>query len=209
MAIPAIFTWPVPDTQAISLTQSIGAAGNLLINGHLAYTTIVTFLGFGRTVSLTSANDNSGVNFTITGSRYGNPIIETIAGPNADTVETVNVFDTITSITADAAVNGVSAGTGTTGATNWFNSNYHRNVLGQTIQVVVTGTINYTYQTTLDDVQTNTTPTTFPTIVNLTAATTNQIGSYFAPARYSKISINSSTGTGSLVATFLEQGILG
>ena len=209
MAIPAVFAWPLSDTQAISLTQSTGATGNLLLNGNLALNGFVVFQGLGRTVSLTSAGDNSGVNFTITGSRYGRPIVEVIAGPNADTVETVNVFDTINSISVSAAVTAVSVGTGTTGATNWFNSNYHRNVLGQTVQVIVTGTINYTYLTTLDDVDTNPTPTGFPTIVGMTAATTNQIGSYLSPARFSKISINSSNATGALVATFLEQGILG
>jgi hypothetical protein len=207
MAIPAVFTWPLSDTQAISLTQNTGAAGNLLLNGNLALNGFVVFQGFGRTVSLTSAGDNSGVNFTITGSRYSHPIVETIAGPNADTVETVNVFDTITSISVDGAVTAVSAGTGTTGATDWFNSNYHATVLGMTIQVIVTGTITYSFQTTLDDVQTNPTPTVFTPVVNLTAATTTQIGFYNNTARYSKISITASNATGSLVATFLQQGI--
>lgn len=207
MAIPAVFTWPVLDTQAISLTQTLGAAGNLLINGNLSFNSSVILQGIGRTVSLTSVGDNSGVNFTITGTRYTRPVVETITGPNANTVYTTNFFDTITSISVDAAVTAVSAGTGTTGETNWYNSNYHATVLGMTIQVVATAIITYSFQTTLDDVQINSTPTVATPVVNLTAATNTQIGFYNNSTRYSKLSITVSNATGSLVATFLQQGI--
>lgn len=207
MAIPAVFTWPVPDTQAISLTQTLVAAGNLLINGNLSFNSSVALQGIGRTVSLTSTGNNSGVNFTITGTRYGRPVTETRAGPNVNTVETTAIFDTITSISVNGAVTAVSAGTGSTGETNWYNSNYHATVLGMTIQVGATAAITYSFQTTLDDVQINSTPTVSTPVVNLTAATTTQIGFYNNSTRYSKIVITASDLTGSLVATFLQQGI--
>lgn len=205
MAIPAVFTWPVRDTQAISLTQTLGAAGNLLINGHLAFYPYVALDGIGRTVSLTSAGDNSGVNFTITGTRYSRPVVETIAGPNANTVETTAIFDTITSISVDGAVTAVSAGTGTTGETNWYNFNYHMGTPNMSIQTTVTGTIDYSFQVTLDDVQTNLTPNAFSPF--MTNATNNQFQFQFFNCQYANIIINSSNNTASLVATFLQGGI--
>lgn len=208
MARPTVFKWPAPDTQAVSLTQSLGAAGNLLINGTLAnlFYGNAVFPGIYRKVTLTSVNNLAAINFTITGTYQGNTISEVLAGPNNNTVSSVNLYDSITSISTNGAVAAVSSGTGTTGKTHWFNSNNQSRFFNLSIQVVVAGTINYTFQTTLDDLQTVATPTTFNPIVALIGATTSQLASYSSPTLYSSIVINSSTN-GSLVSTFLQQGI--
>lgn len=213
MAIPAVFTWPAAATQAISATQTLAGAGNLLINGTLAQTLTggspyVIFPNISRTVSLTSVNNLSGVNFTITGTYRGAAQTETRVGPNNNTVYTTALFDSITSISTNGAAAAVSAGSGTTGQTQWYNFNYHAIYPSMSAQIVVTGSPNITYSWTftLDDIQTNASPATFTPVASLTGATTSQFGAFSDPVRFCCIQVSAAT-TGSLVATFLQQGI--
>lgn len=214
MARRVVFTWPAANTTDVAALQTLGAAGTIVINGNLAQpingiTTpnYVLFLGISRTVSLTSVNNLSAVHFTITGTFRGTTQTETRVGPNNNTVLTTALFDTITSITTDAAVTAVSVGSGTTGQTHWKNSNYDSTVVSMAVAVVVTGTITYSFITTLDDVQVTSTPNVFTPEMAMTAATASELINYFTPTAYSAIQITAAT-TGSLVVTFLEQGIL-
>lgn len=227
MSNPKIFNWPAPSTTAVALGQTLGGAGVLVLNGGLVNTgqpiPQAVFAGISRTVSLTSTANLSGRNFSIYGTYNGAIISETRTGPNNNTVETTAIFDTVTAVSVDGAVaTNVSVGTGTTGHTHWYKYNYHASVYGFGVQVVVANTINYTFQSTLDDVQTNSSPTAFATINNMSSATTSQIGgnailnltetggNYQAfvpiPFNYCRVLINSSTN-GSLVATYIQQGI--
>jgi hypothetical protein len=74
------------------------------------------------------------------------------------------------------------------------------------VQVVATGTINWTFNVTLDDV-TLVIPTLFAPDTNLTAQTGNAFDTVTDPLNYYNITINSSTN-GSLVATFIQQGVV-
>lgn len=69
-----------------------------------------------RAITLTSAANLSAINFTITGLDYHNRVIvQTLAGPNANTVTTLKTFQAVYSVTADAAVpSNVSVGTSDT-----------------------------------------------------------------------------------------------
>lgn len=58
--------------------------------------------GYASSISITSGADIHAINFTITGTFNGNNIVEVLAGANNDTVSSVNLFDTITSIVASA-----------------------------------------------------------------------------------------------------------
>lgn len=111
--------WPAQDLQAVALSQTLGAAGSLTLNGTYSTLTSSTIsflnLGFIRNVSLTSTSNISGVNFTISGVQNTTLVTETIAGPNNNTVYTTNAFDIISSITTDKATLAVKAGTGLTG----------------------------------------------------------------------------------------------
>lgn len=214
MARRVVFTWPAANATDVSALQSLAGAGSLLINGNLAVfingitgPTYVLFPGISRTVSLTSTNNLSGVNFTITGTFMGAAQTQTIAGPNDDTVFTTSLFDTVTSVSTNGTVNNVSVGSGTTGQTHWKNSNYYSTVANMSISVVVSGTITYSFITTLDNVNTHPAPTIFTPITAMTGATTNELGSYTAATAYSAIQITAATN-GSLTATFIEQGIL-
>lgn len=210
MAHPIVYSWLAADTVGVANTQTLGAAGSLILDGTLLIASsmrpYISFNGVSRTVSLTSVNNLGGVNFTITGYLNGTLQSETRVGPNNNTVYTTALFDTVTSITTSAAAAAVSAGSGTTGRTHWYDYNYHATVIGFTAQAVVTGTITYSFETTLDDVNTVAAPTVATPIAGMTAATTTQYAVYNNTMRYCCIHITAATD-GALAITFLQQGI--
>ena len=210
MAQPSIIKWIAADTAAIALTQTLLAAGKLLLNGHLSVSNnpVVNLWPMERTITLTSANNLSAVNFTIKGTFNGVITSEVLAGPNNNTVNSVNFYDSIISITTNAAVNGVSSGIGNTGSTSYYIHDYNKYFFNISFNIIVTGTINYT----LDGVLVNpnvTSPTTgaFNLGVNTTNATTNQFLSFVYPIAASYILINSSVGNATLTEEILQQSI--
>jgi hypothetical protein len=210
MADPKVYTWPVPGANTIALLQTYGAAATLILNGTLNGSqpnNYVNFGGYSRLITLTSVNNLSAINITITGTLNGVAQTETLAGPNANTVASTKNFSTITSITTNGAITAMSVGTGTTGFTNWFTFDEHTSVANLAVAVNVTGTINYSFQVTLDDVQTNATPLCFTPVTTLTGASTDILGNYTAPFLYGRILVNSSGADGTLIATFVQQGL--
>lgn len=112
------YVFPASINTEIAQVQSLGAAGTMLLNGPYADPTRVNpnvsilSQGFSSVVSLTSVNNNSAVEFTVNGYQNGVFITETIAGPNNDSVETTGIYDSVSSITTSAAIDGVSSGIG-------------------------------------------------------------------------------------------------
>lgn len=203
MARPIVINWPVTSNTVIAALQTLTGAGTLTLTSSP-----YNFIGITRTITLTSGNNLSGVNFTITGTLNGASISEVLAGPNSNTVTSVNIYDSIISITTNAAAAAVSAGTGTTGRTRWINFDYDQLIMNYSVQVtVVATTINYTFNTTLDDVNTVASPTLTTLATGLTGATTTQFASLTIPVNYGCVTINSSNSTGTLIATILIQGI--
>lgn len=119
MAQSTTYEWPVSDVEAVCVLQDKVGAGNLNLNGKLAtsFSGQVSFIraGFSRSVSITSTNNLSAVNFTISGAQNGALITEIIAGPNNNTVYSTKIYDVIASISVSGTVNGVKVGTGKTG----------------------------------------------------------------------------------------------
>lgn len=180
----------------------------------------IEFYHLERTITLTSpaSVNNSGVNFTITGTnQYGTVITEVLAGPNANTVTSVNRYHTITSIVPDGEFFSMSMGTGSTGIIQWLYLNQTQNPPNTVIQVNVTGTINYSVTQTLDNQGSyvnsggsysyveNITPASFAVVAAMTAATTDQIYNLATAAAGLQTIINSSTG-GSLIFTVQQPG---
>jgi hypothetical protein len=101
----------------IAAVQLLAAAGNLTLNGSVV-SSGVAYLDVPRNVTLTVATTNhSAITFTITGKdEFGNTMVETIAGPNNNTVSGIKAFAQVTRVAANAAIatNGVSVGFGTT-----------------------------------------------------------------------------------------------
>ena len=105
------YNWPTPVVNGISLFQTLTANIPMLLNGSYVnkITGTINFIDFGIVprITLNSAANLSGINFLITGYQNGVFISETLTGPNANTVTSVNCFDTLLQIIP----------TGTTGST--------------------------------------------------------------------------------------------
>lgn len=98
----------INDTDYLALAQALAAAGDLVLETAPSQN-VVTAQG----VTLTSAGNLAGVNFTIYGlDEYGNAQQETLAGPNATTVTSANKYTRVTRIAADAGTgaNNIEAG---------------------------------------------------------------------------------------------------
>jgi hypothetical protein len=209
MARPRLYIWPIPDAAAICQLQSTSGAGNLLLNGNITisldFPGRAVFPGITRTVSLTSANDLSGENFIITGLLNGSIISETIAGPNANTIETTAIFDEVTAVHVSGAVSAVRIGTGTTGRTHWYTYNYNVTYNFVNVQISqLTGTINWTVNATFDDVATISTPFLTPIFG---PSSDDEFGfGEFVSFKYAALFINSSGDDGSLQYNYMEQG---
>lgn len=148
----AQFVFPDANTQDVCLIQDTTGNVNLVLNGNLASGGDVSFInnGYARQLSFTSANDLSGASFTIYGVQNGVAIIETITGPDTNTVYSVNIYDVVTNITSSIAVSGISIGTGHSGffqllmptISGISNLNYNF-TLGSTFGTNVIGTTVY------------------------------------------------------------------
>lgn len=192
----------------ICLSQTPTAAftinGALLLNGSGAV------LDTARRVLFTPAADESAKTFTIIGTNAsGMPQTEVIAGTNATAFYTNLDFKTVTSITiSTAAAGAITVGTNGIASSAWVRmDDYAPSLIS--LQANVSGTVNYTVQTTLDDPNSPTNPVNpySVTWVNSSdvavvgVAATAQSNFMFAPI-FAKVTLNS--GTGSVTTTFLQ-----
>lgn len=97
------YNWPAPVANGISFFQGLTANIPLLLNGSYVNKTTRTVnfvddFGIVPRITLNSAANLSGINFLITGYQNGVFISETLVGPNANTVTSVNCFDTVAQI---------------------------------------------------------------------------------------------------------------
>ena len=111
--------------KSVESIQLIGGKSSAIKAGSAADISVVldgvmsnggtSVLGAGRNVTLTSAGDDSGVTFTVTGIGItGREITEDITGGNDSTVTTTAFFKSVTSITGTAVTkDGFSVGAGT------------------------------------------------------------------------------------------------
>lgn len=149
MSNATVIPWLPVDPILVAPLQSLAAPGNLILNsrvtgqpqGNFIYDRVI------RKVSLTSTNNLSGVNFTIKG--IGSPVdapnqnpiealgivSETIGGPNNNTVNTDNIYSQVISISADSPANGISAGSGPSGITDYVFLDYNRTIFQTAVQL--------------------------------------------------------------------------
>lgn len=104
--------YAAPSATNIRTASSIAAAGTVTLNGSLVSGGVAT-LDQPRRVLFTSAGNDSGITFTITGTDWNNvPASEVLTGANATTTYSVYDYKTVTSIVASGASAGnVSIGT--------------------------------------------------------------------------------------------------
>lgn len=194
---------------AICLSQTPSGAGNLTLNGALV-TGGVAILDTARRVLITCAGNETGKTFVLTGTAAnGAPLTETLAGPNATTVQSTLDFKTITSIRISAAAAGaLTVGTSAVASSRWLRlDNWAFPQVA--IQCDVSGTVNYTVQQTLDDPNSDVLPVA-PSAVNwinhpdanLVGATTTVQGNYGYAPLFVRVLLNS--GTGSVTMTLVQ-----
>jgi VCBS repeat-containing protein len=194
---------------SIAQSQTPGAAGALTLNGSTV-SGGVAYLGAAQRVLVTSAGNDSAHTFTITGTNASNDTIsEVLTGPNAATVTSVLDYLTVKSIVISAAAAGaITVGTGQTGASPWVRLDDWN--AGQiTLQCNVTGTVNYTAQTTNDDPNSPTNPVTPANMTwipgsFLTAQTTSASALIPSATAYVRVLLNS--GSGSVAMTVVQAG---
>ena len=104
------------DADCISTSASVSSGGTLTINGDKASSNTATFTNTEK-VSITSAGNDSGRTFTITGTNSaGAAQTEDVTGANAGVATSTKYFKTVTKIQVDAG--GGSAGAVTAGVIN-------------------------------------------------------------------------------------------
>jgi hypothetical protein len=97
-----------------ALTAFVLAAGAGVTAASDGLGTVRFRLDTPRSVTLTSAGNASNANFTIRGfDAYGQPMSQTLVGPNVATVQTTKAFASVVSVTANVAPGATtSVGTG-------------------------------------------------------------------------------------------------
>ena len=111
----------------IATAQALAAAGPFQLNGVRVKNEFVDYRPFNylRYVSITSTGDDTGITFTVTGTCYGITVSQEFPGANATDAVSTQLFDTVTSVTANGATAGnVSVGTSGNGETIWLLNPY-------------------------------------------------------------------------------------
>ena len=206
-------TLAAASANGIATSQALAAAGALVLNGTSVSGGIAT-LDAPRRILITSAGNDSGINFTITGKarpEQGGVIqSETIKGGNAVAVATTQDFATVTSIVASGAVaTTVTAGTNGTGSGPWVpwdtqTVDFQVSVFG----AVVSGNPTYQLDYTYDDVFGTWLPAGVPfpralTSGTLVGLTGNAEGALTNPIRASRLTL---TAVGGAQLTQQQQG---
>jgi hypothetical protein len=151
MARSMIVNFP-PASNTVLYPTSVGGGGAGVIPLAIPYP--VLFPDLTRQITLTSTDDLSAVNFTITGiDGYSNVISEVLVGPHGATVTSAYYYNTITSISASGAYTNFSIGYGSTAVSTWLSLNTMSPYPSYSIQATVYGTINYSVNQTLDAIQ--------------------------------------------------------
>lgn len=136
----------------IALSQSLTAAGLLTIAGAAASGGVAT-LDVQRKVIITSAGNDSGITFIVSGANNdGNAFSETVTGGNAVAVATTQDFKSVMSVRGSGATaSTVTVGTNGVASSKWFPNDIARNPTNIGFFFRVSGTVNYTLELTQDD----------------------------------------------------------
>lgn len=191
---------------AVCLDQTRGTAGALTLNGTSVVAGVAVF-NAAYLVTVTSTGNDSTRTYTITGTNSsGVTISETITGPNTTTVSTTNYFKTVTgvSVVGGGTVGTVRVGFGSAGVAPPLILDIHGRP-DVSLQVVVSGSVTWTVQQTLDNLWDIQFPTWFShPDPNMVAQTVNRQGNYaYIPAAV-RLQITSGTGTATL--TVVQSG---
>lgn len=199
----------------ISISIS-GAATGAITVGHSGTST----LDLGRHIIITSAGNDTGITFTISGTDWNNdPITEVVTGASGTAASSVLNFKTVTSVlTSGATAGAVTVGTNAIAESPPVYFDRLASTAPIAIQVDGSGTVSWTVQQTLNDptIISNQLPTpTYiwsPSSINwvnhpdsalvASAVTTGVQGNYAYAPVMARIKLNS--GSGTVRATFVQ-----
>lgn len=197
----------------VALSQTRGSAGALTLNGSLV-TAGVAIFDAPRRVLVTTAANESGINFIITGTdRYGRVQSETLAGPNVSSAFTARDFLTVTGISVSGAMAGnATVGTNAVGSSQVLVLDTIANPTAIALASSVnSGTPTYTVEVGYRDIGpaydfiANTIPW-YP-VAGFTALTANQDGDFGRPALFLRLTNNLGVGSVTLdVSQALKAG---
>lgn len=198
----------------IATSQTVSGAGSVSLDGALV-TDGVAYLDTPRQVKISSAGNDTGITFTVTGTTFGNvSVSQTVTGTSGSSVSTTVDFSTVTSITTSGSTSasGITVGTNGVAGSRWvrFDSWANNNTA---IQCNVTGTANYTIQVTMDDPYSPTNPV---AVTDVTWSNTNDADAVgaasdvfsnfqFTPT-FARVVLNS--GSGSVTTTFAQFNVV-
>lgn len=203
--------FPNADDDSICLSQALGAAGNLVIAGALASGGVAT-LTANTFLTITSGGNDLTVTFTAYGTNSdGQTLSQSIAGTNGGVATLTAGFQTVTRVAANAAVaTTVKVGTAQAGVSAMCPIDIWLDPTNIALGTIVTGTVNYTVQATLDDIwSTSFNPGTatwydHPTLAAKTASDTSN---YAFPPR--AIRLKQASGSGTTVLNIVQSGVAG
>lgn len=212
ISVPAAAVAGVAALQTTAGATALSLAGGSLLDLPATMQNVfraVMGRGLQRKVSLTSLGNLSGINFTIVGlDLLGAAVTEVLAGPNINTVYSVNEYAIVTSITPNGAVGtGVSAGSGNAGSTQWVTCDNYIAPNNFSVGITdVSGTVSVTVQNTLNDLNAGEAATVFahPTLASLTAAAESN---YAYNPRFVRAIF--ATTTGGFIFRLLQAGVTG
>lgn len=191
---------------AVCLDQTKASAGPLILNGTSVVAGVAVF-NAAYLVTVTSTGNDSTRTYIITGTNSsGVAMTETVTGPNTTTISTTRYFKTVTdvSVAGGGTVGTIRVGFGTAGVAPPIILDIHGRP-DVSLQVVVSGTVTWTLQQTLDSLWDISNPTWFShPDPNMVAQTINRQGNYaYVPAAV-RLLITSGTGTATL--TVIQSG---
>ncbi len=194
----------------IALSQTPGAAGALTLNGSLVVAGVAV-LDNPRRVLITTADNTH--TFTVTGATPTGAVISEVVGPITTSAYTTQDFKTVTSVTINAAATAaVTVGTNGIASTPWVRLDEWAPG-SVSIQVDVTGTVNYTVQSSNDDPNSPTNPVVPSAVIWITTNDTSAVNAtasvqtnFLIVPLWGRVLLNS--GSGSCVATFVQSGVV-
>lgn len=205
---------------SVSAAQTLGAAGNLLINGTAATGGVAT-LDSQRRILFTTTEDDSARTWTIYGTNdSAGVVVDSGALPSSSTKASNLDFKTVTRISIDGAIGAnISVGTNGVGSSPWQAFDYHLTPpYISFVDQLVSGTGNSSVEYTADPISPSpgvqsavgygyATPSPLalpaPSIQGVTATTEGAID---FPITGWRLTINSGTGTWKL--TGIQAGLI-
>lgn len=214
---PQTFSITLAASSANNICKSQSGTKNvaLTLNGTTVNADNVAVLDVPRRIAIHCVGDESSNTFTIVGyaSTTGTSMMltEALKGATAgnDAYTSLDLGQVIKITPSANTAAAVTVGTNGVGSTPWINPTFNYGPQQIHIETMVTGTVNYTIQTTMDSFWTVGVPTsTIPVTKDTTIAsvTTDQIFDLTWPVAGWRVLINS--GTGTVAVSAIQAGIM-